>query len=169
MTFTPRTWVVGEVVTGAELNQEIRDQWNSVLGAWTSYTPTFGSAGTAPAVGNGSLVGQYMKIGRTVLMSVVLTVGSSTTFGSGNLNFSLPATVSAAAAGAVLNCSTSRTGTQNFVVGAAPLSNNGTTTGTIWFASPSTTGDWDAWTTSTPWTLASGDVVRVWGTYQASS
>jgi hypothetical protein len=161
--------VVGEVVTGALMNQEIRDQFNSFFGAWTSYTPTFGSAGTAPAVGNGTLSGQYMKVGRSVLVSLVLTVGSTTTFGSGNLNFSLPATVSASAAGAVLNASTSRTGTQNFVVGAAPLSNNGTNTGTIWFASTSTSGDWDAWTTSTPWTLAAGDIVRVWGTYQASS
>ncbi|MGW7239743.1 hypothetical protein [Streptomyces sp. NPDC054804] len=169
MTFAPRTWVVGEVVTAALMNQEVRDQWNTVLGAWTSYTPTFGSSGTAPALGNGTLVGQYMKIGRTVVVSLVLTVGSTTTFGSGNLNFSLPATVSSAAAGAVLNCSVSRTGTQNFVVGAAPLTNSGTTTATMWFASTSTTGDWDAWTTNTPWTVAAGDVIRVWGTYQASS
>ena len=169
MTFAPRTWVVGEVVSAALMNQEIRDQFNTFFGAWTSYTPTFGSTGTAPAVGNGTLTGQYMKIGRSVLMSVVFTIGSTTTFGSGNLNFTLPATVSAAAAGAVLNTSCSRTGTQNFIVGAAPLSNNGTTTSTMWFASTSTSGDWDAWTTSTPWTLAAGDVVRVWGTYQAAS
>ncbi|MFJ8791391.1 hypothetical protein [Streptomyces sp. NPDC102462] len=168
MTFAPRTWVVGEVVSAAIMNQEIRDQWNSVLGAWTTYTPALGSAGTAPVLGNGVLNGQYMRIGRIVHMSLVLTVGSTTVFGSGNLNFSLPAAVSSAASGAVLNASVSKSGTPNFIMGAAPLSNNGTTTGTIWFASPSVAGDWDAWTTSTPWTLAAGDVVRIWGNYQSA-
>ncbi|MFK0151207.1 hypothetical protein ACIQVK_03880 [Streptomyces sp. NPDC090493] len=169
MTFSPRTWVVGEVVSAALMNQEIRDQFNSFFGAWTTYTPTFGSTGTAPAVGNGTLNGQYMKIGRTVIMSLTFTIGSTTTFGSGNLSFTLPATGAAASNGVALNASASRTGTQNFVMGAMPLTNNATTTSTIWFASTSTSGDWDAWTASVPWTLAAGDIVRVWGQYQAAS
>ncbi|MFL4904668.1 hypothetical protein ACJ6WF_16140 [Streptomyces sp. MMS24-I2-30] len=169
MTFAPKTWQVGEVVTAAMLNTEIRDQLNSMFGAWTTYTPAFGSTGTAPAVGNGTLTGQYMKIGRTVILSITFTVGSTTTFGSGNLNFSLPVTGASASNGVALNASASRTGTQNFVMGAIPLTNNATTTATMWFASPSTTGDWDAWTTSTPWTLAAGDIVRVWGIYQSAT
>ena len=169
MTFAPRTWVVGEVVSAALMNQEIRDQFNSFFSAWTTYTPTFSSTGTAPAVGNGTLTGQYMKIGRTVIMSITFTIGSTTTFGSGNLSLSLPVTGASVSGGTALNSSVSRTGTQNFIMGAIPLTNNATTTGSMWFASTSTAGDWDVWTASAPWTLAAGDIVRVWGTYQAAS
>jgi hypothetical protein len=169
VTFAPRTWVVGEVVSAALMNQEIRDQFNSAFAAWTTYTPTLGATGTAPVLGNGTLTGQYMKIGRTVAMSLTLTVGSTTTFGSGNLNFTLPVTGANSSGGTALNASVSRTGTQNFIMGAIPLTNSATTTSTIWFASTSTAGDWDAWTTSAPWALAAGDIVRVWGTYQSAS
>lgn len=56
MAFTPRTWVVGEVVTAALLNQEIRDGFSSTLQetmAWTAISSlgTFGtnfSAGVLP-------------------------------------------------------------------------------------------------------------------------
>lgn len=91
MTFAPRTWVVGETVTAAFLNAEIRDQFNSMFAAWTSYTPTWTSTGTAPALGNGTLVGRYMKVGRTVTAHVNLITGSTSTYGTGAYNFALPA------------------------------------------------------------------------------
>lgn len=90
MTFAPRTWVVGEVVSAAIMNQEIRDQLNTFYGAWTAYTPAW-TASTNPAIGNGTITGRYMKIGRTVLVEINLICGSTTTFGSGSWNFSLPA------------------------------------------------------------------------------
>lgn len=48
MVFVPRTWVVGEVVTAALMNQEIRDGFNSTLQetmAWTAIS-SLGSFGT---------------------------------------------------------------------------------------------------------------------------
>ncbi|SED27286.1 hypothetical protein SAMN05216532_4024 [Streptomyces sp. 2231.1] len=90
MTFAPRTWVVGEVVSAATMNQEIRDQFNTFFGAWTVYTPTWTASTTNPSLGNGSITGRYMKIGRSVFVHIQLTMGSTTTFGSGNYNFSLP-------------------------------------------------------------------------------
>ncbi|MER5601525.1 hypothetical protein [Streptomyces sp. NPDC002265] len=89
MTFAPRTWVVGEVVTAALLNQEIRDQFNSMFAAWTSYTPTW-TASSNPAIGNGTLAGQYIKIGRTCIAAVRVAMGSTTTYGSGGYSFGLP-------------------------------------------------------------------------------
>ncbi|MCZ0996397.1 hypothetical protein O1L44_30085 [Streptomyces noursei] len=86
MTFAPRTWVVGEVVTAALLNQEIRDQFNTFFGAWTDYSGTFvwgAESGTQPAIGNGTIVARYMKIGRTVDYLQRLTMGSTTTYGNG--------------------------------------------------------------------------------------
>ncbi|KOG81231.1 MULTISPECIES: hypothetical protein [Streptomyces] len=167
MTFAPRTWVVGEVVSATTMNQEIRDQWNSVLDAWTAYTPTFTSSGTAPVLGNGVLGGRYMKVGRTVHLSITLTWGSTTTPGSGNLSFSLP-TPAAASLPGVLSATCTTTGSVNFLVGAAPLGNGTSSTGTIWLANPGTIGDWNAWAAGGP-TLAAGDIVRVYGTYQSAT
>ncbi|WP_327655691.1 hypothetical protein [Streptomyces sp. NBC_00483] len=96
MTFGPKTWVVGETVSAALLNQEIRDQWNSVLGAWSAYTPAWGAdGGAAPTLGNGTIVGRYLKVGRTVDWVLQLTWGSTTAAGGGgsgeNWWFGLPA------------------------------------------------------------------------------
>lgn len=95
MTFAPRTWVVGEVVTAALLNQEIRDQFNSFFGAWTAYTPSWGAdGGASPTLGNGTIVGRYLKTGRTVDWVMQLTWGSTTAPGGGgggeNWFFGLP-------------------------------------------------------------------------------
>lgn len=171
MTFSPRTWVVGEIVTAAMLNAEIRDQIMSMLDAWTPYTPVFGSSGTAPAVGNGVITGRYMKIGRTVQFAVQMVVGTTTTYGSGNLNVSLPVGAATVAGGSpgVIEAAISRSTTPNFAVGRAPIPNGSATTGTIWMPSVVNAGDWDAWTFNTPWTIANGDVVRVYGTYQAAT
>lgn len=60
-------------------------------GAWTPYTPTWTVSGSvAPAVGNGTLIGRYMKIGRMVTFHIVLTCGSTTNAGSGAFSFGLP-------------------------------------------------------------------------------
>ena len=58
--------------------------------AWTAYTPTWTSTGTAPSKGNGTLVGYYGKVGRVVTAKIALTSGSTTTFGTGAYLFSLP-------------------------------------------------------------------------------
>ncbi|MDH6435617.1 hypothetical protein M2158_004094 [Streptomyces sp. SAI-144] len=96
MTFTPRTWVVGEVVTAALLNAEIRDQFLSFFGAWTSDTPAWTASTTNPVIGNGTLNGRYLKVGRTVHRVVDLLTGSTTTYGSGTYAFSMPVAAASA-------------------------------------------------------------------------
>src|SRR5206468_4275165 len=85
-----------EVVTAALLNQEIRDQFLSFFGAWTSYTPAWTASTTNPVVNNGTLNGRYLKIGRTVHNVIDLTTGSTTTYGSGTYAFSMAATAASA-------------------------------------------------------------------------
>ena len=58
-------------------------------GAWTTYTPGW-TGTTNPSLGNGSLVGRYTRIGRTIIGGVVLTIGSTTTGGSGSWSWDLP-------------------------------------------------------------------------------
>ena len=59
---------------------------------WTAYTPTWTAATTNPSIGNGTLAGRYTQIGKTCVLVIGLTAGSTTTFGSGNWSFSLPKT-----------------------------------------------------------------------------
>ena len=77
-------------------------------GAWTSYTPTWSSTGTAPALGNGTIAGKYLRIGPIVFYKIALTWGSTTTGGTGAWTFTLPVTALDTTAysepgGAVLN------------------------------------------------------------------
>jgi len=58
--------------------------------AWSSYTPAWTSTGTAPALGNGTLTGAYKQVGSTVHVRIVLTLGSTSTVGTGSYRLSLP-------------------------------------------------------------------------------
>jgi hypothetical protein len=63
--------------------------------AWQAYTPAWTSTGTAPSLGNGTITGRYTQIGKTVFGSAVLTMGSTTTFGTGTYRLSLPVNIQA--------------------------------------------------------------------------
>ncbi|MET9088151.1 hypothetical protein ABZX77_40780 [Streptomyces sp. NPDC004237] len=165
MTFAPRTWVVGEVVTAALMNQEIRDQFNSFFAAWTAYTPVWTSTGTAPAIVNGTLTGRYMKVGRTVTCEINLVAGSSTTFGTGNYSWSLP--VTAASSGMAIVGSSMLLGVDRWN-GSIVVSSAATTVGA--FVPISATNTRSNFITSTqPETLASGAQIRLTFQYEAAS
>lgn len=69
---------------------------NMTMAAWNTYTPTWTTTGTAPALGNGTLSGRYCKNGRDVTLLITFLAGSTTTFGTGEFRFSLPVTQSSA-------------------------------------------------------------------------
>jgi len=56
----------------------------------TNYTPTLSSAGTQPAIGNGTIAGRWLRTGSLIKVSIQFAPGSTTTFGTGELQFSLP-------------------------------------------------------------------------------
>jgi len=58
--------------------------------AWTSYTPTWTSSATQPAIANGTIVGYYAKVGRLVTAKILVQTGSLSTYGTGFYSFSLP-------------------------------------------------------------------------------
>ncbi len=134
--------------------------------SWTSYTPTWTASTTNPGIGNGTLVGRYQKIGRTVNLHINLTAGSTTTYGSGTYAFTLP--VQAANAGCTY-------------VGDAHLL-SGSRWGGQFLVSPGATTAAPAWTTSSsnpglslwsssqaPVALASGGAVRMTITYESAA
>jgi len=57
-----------------------------------TYVPTWASSGTAVALGDGLLVGQFIMRGRYILLRVKLTMGATTTYGTGTYNFVIPFT-----------------------------------------------------------------------------
>jgi hypothetical protein len=69
--------------------QQVRDLVLDLGGS--SYTPSWTSSGTAPALGNGSITGSYVRIGDLGWFSIQFIAGSTTTFGTGAYSFSLPA------------------------------------------------------------------------------
>ncbi|WP_330349565.1 hypothetical protein [Streptomyces sp. NBC_00582] len=165
MTFAPRTWVVGEVVTAALLNQEIRDQFNSMFAAWTTYTPTWTAATTNPVLNNGTINGRYMKIGRTTLVAFRLTMGSSTTYGSGAYSFGVP---SAAASSSVDAIGGTRLTSGSTYIGQLFLGSGGSAFNAT-FPTAATPANASNMTATTPATLASGDIMRGSIAYEAAA
>ncbi|MEU2143627.1 hypothetical protein ABZ741_04850 [Streptomyces globisporus] len=165
MTFAPRLWIVGEVVSAAIMNQEIRDQFNSMFDAWTSYTPTWTSSGTNPSLGNGSITGRYMKVGRTCTASILLTTGSTTTYGSGTYLFGLPFT----AAAAVVSClgPARLSGTDTWL--GHMLLGSGSIAANITFNASATNARGANMSGTVPETLAAGAQIRATITYQTAS
>ena len=77
-----------------QLEREVErlQRWEQPVGKWQSYTPIWTAVTTNPSIGNGTLVGRYTQIGKTCILVIGLTMGSTTTYGSGNWSFSLPKT-----------------------------------------------------------------------------
>lgn len=55
----------------------------AIPGAWTGFTPVMTSASLGFAIGNGTVVGAYTQIGKTVHFRMRFTMGTTTTFGAG--------------------------------------------------------------------------------------
>lgn len=82
-------------LSGGTVGQYLRATDTDTIGwagGYTAYTPTWTSNGTQPALLNGTLTGRYLQIGKMVQGSVTLTMGSTTTFGTGAYILSLPVT-----------------------------------------------------------------------------
>ena len=71
------------------------------LPAWTAYIPALTSDGTAPTLGNSTVGGRYLRVGSTIFVQLVLTIGSTFTPGTGNYFLSLPVAASGAVGSAV--------------------------------------------------------------------
>lgn len=69
----------GDAVTADKLN-----------GAWASYAVSWTASGSAPSLGNGALLGWWTRIGNMMGVQITLTIGSTTTTGTGFWSFSLP-------------------------------------------------------------------------------
>lgn len=155
----PTTKVAGEAILAADYNTEVRANWKALADAWTSYTPTLSNW----TLGNGSLSGYYVKIGRWVTFRLRYDAGSTSTW-SGNPIFGLPV-------GAVttfsLPCG------QALLADASGSSASFRRTRTALINSSTDlllrAEDGSVLSDTVPWTWANGDVIEISGTYQANS
>jgi len=63
---------------------------NSTIAHQSTYTPQWTTNGDQPDLGNGTLTGRYTLSGRLCTVQVELSAGTTTTFGTGQFQISLP-------------------------------------------------------------------------------
>ena len=63
-------------------------------GVWKDWTPVWTASTTNPVIGDGTISGRYCIIGKLCTLTINLTIGATTTFGTGAYSFSLPLQVS---------------------------------------------------------------------------
>lgn len=151
-------FLAGHEPTSAELVTHITNNFKAIGDAWTSYTPVWTSSGTAPALGNGTLTGVYRQAGKLTIFRLTLTMGSTTTYGTGEYRLTYPV----AALGA------NNPGLNGFVFRSGPLYWGvlGVGFGTSSFRM---IGFGNALVTATsPTTFANGDQLHIGGTYEAA-
>lgn len=172
MTFAPRTWSVGEVATAAMMNTEIRDQFNSFFGAWSTWSPSwFAEGGASPTLNNGTLAGRYMKIGRTVDWVLQLTWGSTTAAGGGagseNWMFGLPAAPAAGFSYRIASFDAfDNSSSLHYSANAIYNTGSGGVVKTLVSNRADAAGIWDS---VLPFTYAAGDILYGWGRYEAAA
>jgi hypothetical protein len=131
--------------------------------AVTTYTPTWTATTTNPVLGNGTLVAKYCRKSDVILGSVALAMGSTTTFGTGSYNISLPVVAAALSvdqisSGIMVDISTGN----RYVIAVAIASGSANAR---FFVSGITTQI----TESSPFTWASGDLLYFQFSYRCAS
>ena len=86
----PRTWTALEIPTASMFNTDHRDNLRAIGDPWTPFTPTWTASGTQPVIGDGTIVGAYSAAGKRVSFWAIVTMGASTTYGTGAYFLSLP-------------------------------------------------------------------------------
>jgi len=88
------TGTLGQLLAAQKITAAKLATWfsalTSITDTWTTFNPTWGSSGTAPTIGNGSVTGSYRQTGKSFDAVYTITVGSTTTAGTGNYSLSLP-------------------------------------------------------------------------------
>jgi hypothetical protein len=76
------------IILGSGNPRNLVDQWA------LAFTPVLSTGGTAPSLGDGSLTGRYSFDGSRCFFDILFTLGSTTSLGTGEIRFSVPAKTS---------------------------------------------------------------------------
>lgn len=135
---------------------------SDIGGAWTSWTPTLTASTTNPTLGTGSdASGRYAQINKSVFFYATFTFGTGAAAGTGSYQISLPITAKNAlnvvGSGWLYDSSANRLETCVVRLGA--------TTYAWCYQTATSTYQTQA---AQPWTWAQGDVITIFGTYEAA-
>ena len=149
LAFGPNALLSGLVITDNATGQT---DGNEIDFRTVTYTPAWTGAGT-PAIGDGTLNGAYVRRGEQCRVNIQVTMGSTTTYGSGAWSFSVPYTAARGSVGSVYM--EDATGPSVYV-GTAYIQNGASTLRIATADSSSAYAKFD-----TPFTWANGDKIRI--------
>lgn len=86
----------GDRLSGTFVDQAFFQALFTAITNWPldPYTPIWTGTGSNPVKNNGTVDGKYIEIGDLVIGGFSFTMGSTTTYGSGNYSMSLPVSAS---------------------------------------------------------------------------
>jgi hypothetical protein len=144
-----------------------RDCMKGLSEAWTAYTPTWTAVTANPALGNGSFSGSaYARVNKLVMFRIVLTMGSTTTYGTGQWIFTPPVAAVAPNTNRVPFAADLYDAGVNAYAGVATFF----TAGNLYlYCDPTTAGNpLRGVTSAIPFAWGTGDQVVITGTYEAA-
>lgn len=124
--------------------------------AWTDWTVAWASTGTQPAVGNATISGRYKTVGKLCFFFFSITMGSTTTYGTGTYSFSFPPGVTSFAGASSVAFGFRDTSAATHTVGWS-VYNSGSTAMDARPVGGNLAGP------TTPYTFAANDIIRAWG------
>lgn len=163
---TANSVVATNITAGILTNAMLSTTAGELGGSWTSYTPTWTSTGTQPAIGNGTIVGKYLQIGKLVFFRIVLTFGSTTSVGTGSYRLSLPTTANETAVGLMLPMGQWGISAAANYAGHVDLVSS-TTVGALTHSTTTGGQSGGEVTHNSPLTWANGNVFAIKGFYEA--
>lgn len=136
------------------------------FGQWQAWQPIWSAAsGTNPAIGNGTITGRYVQVGKTVTFTAQITAGSTTTFGTTSGGYQLTYPVPPRVGSPDMVCFLRLGGIGSWLgqgVVADSVHMN------LQAATSTTDGRLNAITSTSPVAMTSAVTIRVNGTYEAA-
>lgn len=135
---------------------------------FTSYTPLWTGDGGLPSLGNGHISGQYIKAEGWCWFQVMIVAGSSTTYGAGMYNISLPFQAAPLFSGEQQSVEA-----HLFNPGSARYRGIGVINSGAFSVQVTEPSSWASpsgfvWTATTPFTFGQGDLCEVHGLYRTA-
>jgi hypothetical protein len=148
--------------TSAEiLSNSIKVGNNGTFG-WQNYTPAWSGSVTNPVINNGSILGRYNVTNGVCTFNIDISMGSTTTFGSGAYAFTLPVTPANQTSCSAF-CQDSSAGLR---AGGAGLLTAGSGVFRVVVRGNAVDSAAAGISSASPWAWANGDSITISGSYE---
>lgn len=156
----------GDTTTVSAALGTYRDALKGASEAWTAFTPTWTAATTNPVLNNGSFSGSaYARVNKLIHFRIVLTMGSTTTYGTGQWILTPPVAPVGGAVRVPFLADAYDSGVNAYHAWATMF-----TAGSLYvYCDPTTAGNpARSVTVTTPFSWGTGDQLVINGTYEAA-